>query len=305
MKRSFPAEPGALRREGRLPILIGRVKRKPAVSIVIPTFNRFPLLAEAVESVRAQSFRDYELIVVDDGSTDETSLLAAEPDLRYLRTEHSGMPGAARNRGAEIARGRYLAFLDSDDLWRPNKLELQVPALEASDAPLLHSRELWLRGERVVSQAGQTHAREGDVYSDALWKCIIGPSTVLMEREIFEELGGFDETLEVAEDYEFWLRLTARHKVAWLDEALTVKRAGGWEQLSEKYGQIEEFRIEALLRLLEGERLPPARRPAALAMLEKKIGFWQKGAEKRRREEEIAKISRRLDGVVTALQPRP
>jgi glycosyltransferase involved in cell wall biosynthesis len=278
------------------------VKPKPAVSVVIPTWNRFPLLAEAVESVRAQSFRDFELIVVDDGSEDETPLLAKEPDIRYLRIEHSGMPGAVRNRGVEAASGKYIAFLDSDDLWRPNKLALQVPALEASGRSLLHSRELWLRGERGVSQKGQRHTREGDIFSDALWKCTIGPSTVLMERGLFEELGGFDETLEVAEDYEFWLRLTSRYQVAYLDEALTVKRAGEWDQLSTKYGQIEEFRIESLFRVLELDRLPSDTRPEALAMLEKKIAIWSIGARKRGREDEVEALNDRLGHLKIHLQ---
>lgn len=268
---------------------------KPQVSVIIPTYNRFPLLAEAVESVRAQSYTDYELIIVDDGSEDETDLFAKEPGLCYMKVERTGMPGATRNRGAEIARGRYLAFLDSDDLWRPNKLALQVPALDASNGcPLLHARELWLRGEKVVSQKGQSHSRSGDVWADALWKCTIGPSTVLMRSAVFRELGGFDETLEVAEDYEFWLRLTSRYPVAYIDEALTVKRAGSWDQLSEKYGQIEEFRIESLFRVLELDRLPLEKRPEALAMLTRKLGIWSAGALKRGREPEVEALTRRL-----------
>ena len=110
--------------------------------MIIPTWNRFPLLAEAVESVRAQSLREYELIVVDDGSDDETPRLAEESDIRYLRIEHNGMPGAVRNRGVEAASGKYIAFLDSDDLWLPEKLELQLPLLESDrTVPLIHTRE--------------------------------------------------------------------------------------------------------------------------------------------------------------------
>ena len=278
-----------------LPILIGRVTSEPTVSVIIPSYNRYLLLAEAVESVRAQSFRDLELIVVDDGSDDETPLLAREPDIRYLRIEHSGMPGAVRNRGVEVASGKYIAFLDSDDLWRPEKLERQLPLLEADESvPLVHTREEWLRGERTVSQKSQRHRRSGDIFSDALWKCTIGPSTVLMRRALFRELGGFDETLEVAEDYEFWLRLTSRYPVAYIDEALTVKRAGEWDQLSAKYGQIEEFRIESLFRVLELDRLPQDRRPEALAMLEKKLAIWSVGALKRGKGPEVEAFTRRL-----------
>lgn len=270
----------------------------PTVSVIIPTYNRFPLLAEALESVRAQVYRDFELILADDGSDDETRLLEKEPEIRYLRLKHCGMPGAVRNRGAEVAKGRYLAFLDSDDLWRPEKLALQVPFLEERPKiPLVHSREHWLRGEHTVSQKGQRHAREGDVFADALWKCTIGPSTVLMRSEAFRELGGFDESLEVAEDYEFWLRLTSRYSVGYIEKPLTVKRAGPWDQLSEKYGQIEEFRIEALFRLLEEERLPAERRPETLAMLTKKLEIWSAGAFKRGRDTEAELLHQRLAGL--------
>ncbi len=267
----------------------------PNVSVIIPTYNRYTLLCEAIASVRAQTFTDYELIVVDDGSTDNTPSLADDPDLRYLAPQRTGMPGASRNRGAAAARGEYLAFLDSDDLYLPEKLKKQTDLLDAQpEIPLVHTRELWKRGEKTVSQKGQKHQREGDIFADALWKCTIGPSTVMMRKTVFETLGGFDETLEVAEDYEFWLRLTARYPVAYIDEALTIKRAGEWDQLSEKYGQIEEFRMEALFCLLEKKLLPEPRQMEALAMLEKKIDIWKTGALKRNRGEEVDRMSRRL-----------
>jgi glycosyltransferase involved in cell wall biosynthesis len=268
----------------------------PKVSIIIPTNNRYPLLLEAIESVRAQSYTDYELIVVDDASEDETFLVKNEADIRYLPIPRCGMPGAVRNRGVEAARGEFLAFLDSDDLWQPEKLSRQIPLLDAQpDVPLIHTRELWRRGVKTVSQKGQKHARTGDVFADALWKCTIGPSTVLMRTSVFKELGGFDESLEVAEDYEFWLRLTSRYPVAYIDEVLTIKRAGDWEQLSEKHGQIEEFRIEALFRLLEQERLPQDRRPESLSMLERKLRIWSVGAIKRGRNEEVRGFYDRLE----------
>ncbi|WP_319559467.1 glycosyltransferase family A protein [Marispirochaeta sp.] len=268
----------------------------PKVSIIIPTHNRYHLLTEAIESVRAQIFCDYELIIVDDGSDDNTPSLRDEPDIRYLQTSRCGMPGAARNRGAEISRGEYLAFLDSDDLWLPEKLSRQVPLLDAQpDVPLIHTRELWRRGTKTVSQKGQKHARKGNIFTDALWKCTIGPSTVLMRKSAFEELGGFDESLEVAEDYEFWLRVTSRYPVAYIDEALTIKRAGDWEQLSEKHGQIEEFRIEALFRLLEQERLPQEHRSETLVMLNNKLDIWSAGARKRGRDEEAQGFYDRLE----------
>lgn len=232
------------------------------VSVIIPVYNRPLLLRKAAESVLNQSFRDFELIIVDDGSEDETPAAAqtmareaAEsghaPAVRVLTIPRCGKPGAVRNRGAEAARGDLLAFLDSDDLWLPDKLKLQTAFMENNpDLRLSHTREQWLRKGKIVSQKGQKHRREGFIFDDALIKCIIGPSTVMLRRQLFEESGGFDESLEVAEDYEYWLRITASEPVGYLNEALTIKQAGEWEQLSEKYGQIEIFRIRALERFL-------------------------------------------------------
>jgi glycosyltransferase involved in cell wall biosynthesis len=335
----------------------------PLVSVIIPVYNRPRLVREAAESVLAQSFRDFELIVVDDGSTDETPAVladlaaqasrsaagtpvpaAAKPVGRITvhRIAHNGHPGAVRNRGAELARGRYLAFLDADDLWHPQKLERQLalhegstPAVSvagaaasvpvaaavagASPSRLSHTRERWIRNGRGISQKGMDHARAGWIFEDALKKCTIGPSTVMMERALFEEHGGFREDLEIAEDYELWLRITARHAVAYLDEPLTVKRAGHGDQLSEKYGQIERFRIEALRNLVQsghfegcdaerglsadpaqdpapglgdpgGARTsaPPPTAPPALAELARKCRIYAAGCEKRGRLEEAA-----------------
>ena len=230
----------------------------PEVSVIIPVYNRPELLLEAAESVFAQTFADYELIIVDDGSTDGTQAsaaglagsAAADGRCRIISTAHTGFPGAARNRGAAAASGRYLAFLDSDDYWLPEKLALQYKHMRNTGMKLSHTREIWLREGREVSQKSQKHKREGYVFTDALKKCIIGPSTTMIDREYYLAGGGFHEQLEIAEDYEYWLRITCGQPVGYLNEALTCKRAGAWPQLSEKYGKIEWFRLCALGGLL-------------------------------------------------------
>jgi len=313
----------------------------PRVSVIIPVYNRPGMAVEAVRSVLFQSYPYLECILVDDGSTEPPkeacAVFAADPRFRCLRLEHTGMPGAARNRGVELARYDLIAFLDSDDIWLPEKLERQLALLRGgSDSaaadprslpPLIHTREFWLRGANIISQKTQRHKRRGDVFEDALEKCMIGPSTVLMRRGVFEELGGFREDLEIAEDYEFWLRLTARYEVEYIDTPLVVKRAGHGEQLSEKYGQIEIFRIRGLHDLVRsgwfaggGRRMPtePGRQSGledipepghaaragtlqelAAAELSRKAAIYAAGCRKRGRLEEAErykKLAREYEG---------
>ena len=310
------------------------------ISVIIPVYNRPELLREAAESVFAQSYDDFELIIVDDGSTDETPYAAealmksaeAAGRCRVLSLPHSGFPGAVRNRGAEAAKGLRLAFLDSDDTWLPDKLEKQlsmmnsVPGSAAGTAPRIsHTREIWRRGEKTVSQKGQKHQREGWIFPDALKKCIIGPSTVMMECSLFFETGGFHETIEIAEDYEYWLRICSQYQVGYVNESLTYKRAGGWPQLSEKYGRIEWFRLCALANLLgleipgsplvdaslSGEEtpylnnyhwkgFPEKEKKLALKELSFKCSVWAAGCRKRKRDAEAAQfdaIIEQIEGV--------
>ena len=259
----------------------------PLVSVVIPTYNRRELVREAVASVLAQHYQPLELIVVDDGSDDGTvTALADHPEVRLLRQAHSGMPGQARNAGARLARGEYLAFLDSDDLWLPQKLAQQVAAAVATGDAIHHTRERWLRSGRVISQRTQRHQRSGDLFAASLRKCVIGPSTVLLRRSVFEQTGGFREDLEIAEDYELWLRLTARYPVGYLEQELVIKRAGHPDQLSERYGHIEIFRLRALRDLVEGGCFAPARHVAAGAELARKARIYAAGCRKRGRPTE-------------------
>jgi glycosyltransferase involved in cell wall biosynthesis len=258
------------------------------LTIIVPTYNRLVPLKCAVKSVIGQSYRQFQLIVVDDGSNDGTGdyvqSLNNQESLCYLRIPHCGLPGRVRNAGARLASGDYLAFLDSDDLWKPQKLARQVAYFEKHpQIRICHTREVWQRGEKVVSQAGQKHRHSGDIFADALKKCIIGPSTVMMRRELFEEFGGFREDLEIAEDYELWLRITARFPVGYIDEPLVIKRGGHADQLSEKYGQIEIFRIRALLRNLEEGFFEGEQRRLAARELVRKCRIYAAGCEKRRK----------------------
>lgn len=281
------------------------VSARPLVSVVVPTFDRAALLAEAVASVLAQSYWPLELVVVDDGSTDDTERqFSTRGDLRYLRIAHTAMPGRVRNAGVEAAAGNLIAFLDSDDLWLPHKLQRQVAAMATDKVALHHTRERWLRHGRTVSQHRQQHTRKGDLFPASLRKCVIGPSTVLLHRSALNAVGGFREDIQIAEDYELWLRLTARYRVGYLDEALTIKRAGHGDQLSERHGHIELFRLRALHALLTGKWPEDgAQRRAAHMELARKACIYAGGCAKRGRiveAEEYRALARQANARSTA-----
>ncbi|MDC7223232.1 MAG: glycosyltransferase family A protein [Spirochaetales bacterium] len=268
-------------------------------SLIIPVYNRRALVLEALETVLAQTLPPAQIIVADDGSTDGTAEGVREffrqrgnnPNWTVLEGTRKGYPGAVRNGAVKHSRGSWIALLDSDDLWEPEKLARQARYIQ--DHPslrLVHTREKWLRDEKIVSQKKQKHRREGDIFQDALVKCIIGPSTTVIRRDLWEETGGFREDLEIAEDYELWLRITAGEPVGYIDTPLITKRAGEWDQLSEKYGQIEKFRLQGLGDLVESgwfrEHSGPDRAALAEGEYGRKCRIYALGCEKRGRREE-------------------
>ncbi|MBB6482630.1 glycosyltransferase family 2 protein [Spirochaeta isovalerica] len=270
------------------------MSEKVSVSVIIPVFNRKEAIHEAVKSVFDQTFRDWELIIADDGSDDGTfeSLKEYEGDRRVqiIRLAHNGNPGYVRNRAVDRAAGRWIAFLDSDDLWNEEKLDRQISYMnDHRECLFLHTREVWSREGKIISQSHRKHKREGDLFEVSLGKCEIGPSTVLMDREMFTVLGGFREDLEICEDYEFWLRVTSRYSVGYIDEDLIVKRAGGGDQLSFKYGFIENFKIDALKNLIDSKLLPLEKEKVARKELARKCRIYGKGCRKRGREKEAEK----------------
>jgi glycosyltransferase involved in cell wall biosynthesis len=259
------------------------------ISAVIPTHNRRERTVEAVESVLSQTLRPDEVIVVDDGSTDDTpSAVARFGDaLTLIRQEHSGV-SAARNRGIGASSGDWLAFLDSDDLWEPGKLQAQMKALDThSDYRIVYTDEKWIKDGRYRNQ-GKRHAKHsGWIYERCLPLCIISPSSVLVHRCVFDTVGLFDDQLPACEDYDMWLRVCARFPVLYLPEKLTVKRAGDWPQLSAQHS-LDRYRIIALTKILEGGALSHWQRPITLDMLREKVLIYARGCRKHAREDEAA-----------------
>lgn len=240
------------------------------------------MVGEAVESILAQSFNAFELIVVDDGSTDVTvrELARFGARLRTIRTQRSGV-SAARNIGVSRSLGRYIAFLDSDDLWHPDKLARQTAFMDRhAEVQICQTEEIWIRkGVRVNPKA--VHRKpSGDVFVRSLDLCLVSPSAVMMRRELFQGLGGFDETLPICEDYDLWLRIAVAYSIPLIPEALVIKRGGHADQLSHSTWGLDRYRIRALQKLLRCG-LAGSRRTAALKVLERKVAVLANGARKR------------------------
>lgn len=263
------------------------------ISAIIPTYNRAQYLGRAVDSVLAQRRTCGELIVVDDGSTDDTAALiervATESvvPVRLVRQENLGA-AAARNLGIRMARYPLLAFLDSDDWWLPDKLSRQAAAMIARPEVLIaHTREIWFRRGQGVNQKKKHDPPCGNIFTASLRMCMVGMSTVMARRELFDRYGLFDETLPCCEDYEFWLRVGCRDAFLLVPEALTGKEGGRPDQLSVIHRMgMDTFRIRALCRLLDANVLDPGQRHEAVAELARKCTIYGQGCVKHGRPEE-------------------
>lgn len=255
---------------------------QPLVSVIIPTFNRAHCVGEAIASVLAQTYPHLELIVVDDGSLDQTSTVvsAFAHRLRYLPQEHGGV-SAARNYGVAASHGALVAFLDSDDRWLPGKVAAQVALLQAHpEIRACYTDEIWIRHGVRVNQRVIHHKYSGWVFLPSLSRCIISPSSIMMQRSLWEELGGFDESLPACEDYDLWLRLSVREPVLLLPERLIVKYGGHADQLSRSVPVLDLYRIRALENILTVP-LTLSQRRAVLAQLIRKCHIVAQGAQKR------------------------
>lgn len=258
------------------------------VSVIIPTFNRSKWVSEAVDSVLHQTLKPREIIVVDDGSTDDTAdVLDGYGDaIRVLRLKENRGVSAARNRGIEAACCRYVAFLDSDDLWLPRKLEDQINHVRKHPEIRIHQTdEIWIRNGVRVNPGRRHRKPEGWIFEPSLHLCLISPSAVLIERRLFDEVGLFDERYPACEDYDLWLRITCRYPVGLLPKALIVKRGDHPDQLS-RLPVLDKYRIESIRNLLQSGLLTDVQYQAAVDVLRQKCAIYATGCRKRGRLEE-------------------
>ncbi len=262
------------------------------VSVIIPTFNRKEVLPRALQSVLQQKGVSFEVLVIDDGSTDGTAELIQKdfPSVRVIQQKNQG-PSAARNLGIEKSSGQWLAFLDSDDEWLSGKLKTQLAFFESNpDYKIAQTQEIWIRNGKRVNAMKKHQKFGGHIFEKCLPLCIISPSAVMIHRSVFQDVGPFDISFPACEDYELWLRIAAKYPVGLIEKALIKKYGGHADQLSHKFEAMDKFRIRALQKILGSGTLEPEQKHAAESMLKAKILIYSEGAKKRNRQEEASAL---------------
>ncbi len=260
-----------------------------AVSVIIPTFNRAHVLGRAVDSVLAQDYGLLDIVVVDDGSTDNTpELLEGYGDkIRLLHQVNKGV-SAARNLGIRESCGRFIALLDSDDAWTPDKISTQMTFFDAHPrAMICQTEEIWIRNGRRVNPKVKHKKPSGMIFAPSLKLCLVSPSAVMMKRELLDQKGGFNEAFPVCEDYDLWLRITADTPVFLIDAPCTIKYGGHADQLSASRSQ-DRYRIAAMVNLLRSGTLSHKQKAQTVQVLQARCLVYGNGCVKRGRQEEGA-----------------
>lgn len=273
------------------------------ISAIIPTHNRSHSLGEAVQSILDQDYftaRDtfdcLELLVIDDGSTDNTKEIAESlgTPVKYCFQKHKGV-SAARNLGLSLAEGEFIAFLDSDDLWKREKISAQMSFMETfPEAKVCYTEEVWIRRGNFVNPKKKHKKYSGWIFDKVLPLCLLSLSSALFRKEIFDEIGVFDENLPACEDYDFGIRLALKHPIYLISKPLIIKRGGHPDQLSRKYWGMDRFRVKALEKAML-LNLTPHQEALVRKEIVKKCEILVSGFRKRNRLAEARKYSSIID----------
>ena len=267
----------------------------PQVTVILPSWNRADWLKKSIDSVLEQTFRDFELIVVDDASTDSTQeiLTSYSGKIRSITFSKNLGVSAARNAAVKNCYSEWVAFLDSDDFWHPHKLQKQIAqTVIRAECPIHFTDEIWIRNGVRVNPKKKHQKLEGWIFKPSLELCLMSPSTVLLRRELFDVHGLFDETLPICEDYDLWLRLTAQHQVALLNEKLMTRHGGHADQLSRSDWGIDRYRVQSIIKILKTEKLSPEDRSATKVVLRKKCEIIINGFRKRGKLQEVERYEK-------------
>jgi glycosyltransferase involved in cell wall biosynthesis len=286
-------------------------RNRDRVTVIIPTFNRAHLISRALQSVLLQTGCDLDIVVVDDGSTDDTKSVVDEVaqgprsiPIRYLTQPNRG-PAAARNLGIRESDSPFVAFLDSDDEWREGKLANQLDFFSShADHLICQTQEIWIRNGRRVNPMKKHQMCGGFIFDKCLPLSIISPSCVVMRRSFFDQVGLFDETLPACEDYDLWLRASAKLSIGLIEQPFVVRYGGHADQRSQQFKVMDQFRVKSLLKLLDSGILDPDQRKLTLKELVFKCGIIAEGARKRGRDE-VAQMHERVINEATLEMKNP
>ena len=267
------------------------------ISVIIPTYNRCDLLKRAINSVIKQTITPKEIIIVDNGSTDQTYQMVSSlfPEINYFIEKKRGV-SAARNKGILESKSKWIAFLDSDDAWKPTKLEKQMEysVFNQDKYRIIHTDETWYRNKKFLNQLKKHKKSGGNIFKNSLQLCCISPSSVVLKKQIFDDYGLFDENLEVCEDYDMWIRITSKEEVGFLDSPLVLKYGGHGDQLSKKFWGMDRFRIEALEKNLKNKCFTKIQKKIVLDILIEKLTIVSNGAQKRGNKDTFKKYNDKL-----------
>lgn len=253
---------------------------KPFFSVVIPTFNREETILRSVNSVLNQKFSNFELIVIDDGSTDKTKEVLKDFNLTYIYKENAGV-SSARNLGIKNANADWICFLDSDDEWMPNKLDIFQKSIVANNTySFFHSNEVWIRNNVRVNAPRKFDKSNLDLFNRSLEMCIISPSTCCIHKHLLEKYNGFNESLLCCEDYDLWLKILLEHKVYFIEDYLTQKYGGHEDQLSTSFVAMDYFKVKSLNAILHSSIPNTVSKNDIVKVLLKKCKFLLLGYSK-------------------------
>lgn len=259
------------------------------VSVIIPSYNRLEQTESAVKSVLKQSYRNLELILVDDASTpplDSSIFGTTHRECQLITLSENHGVSTARNRGIAKAQGEWIAFLDSDDIWSKKKLEKQIKWLSENPSyRICQTQEQWIRGGVKVNQPKQWFKKADWIFKESLERCMISPSSVIIHRSLLDEVGLFNENYHACEDYDLWLRITRTEPVGLVDQKLMTRHGGEPDQLSATVPLQDKYRLAALESILK-EDLTEEQRELVIGMIRIKAEIVSNGFLKRGKSDE-------------------
>lgn len=244
------------------------------IDVIIPTFNRAHFLKRAVDSVLNQKYQNFNLIIINDGSTDNTKEILSKytnlDNVFILNQENKGV-SSARNLGIINSTSEWISFLDSDDEWLPNKLKVQVQYIEDyPDCNFIHTNEIWIRNGVRVNPKKKFDKSNHDIFRRSLETCLISPSTVILKRTLIKEMNYFDEDLKICEDYDLWIKIMLNSSIHFVPDYLIYKYGGHSDQLSSAFSEMEYWKVKSLNKILRLKNINPDKKTLLLLELEKK-----------------------------------